>query len=538
VGSIIDAMVARQQQRGFLGDADLRELASSLSVPLYRLQGLASFYPHFRREPPKAAVVAVCRDVACRLKGGVDGIARVRDALGDLPDVEIEEVSCLGRCEMAPAAAVNEHPVCARPVDELRALAQKPPSGPPGEAAPTTPGKRWESDPYEAESDRYGALRQLAERGFDGVAATITESGLRGMGGAAFPTGRKWQMVAGQVSTPKYVVCNADESEPGTFKDRVILEQLPHLVLEGMAVAAGVIGASEGIVFIRHEYVAERHALERAIVDARERGMLGADALGGGRPFDVRVAVSPGGYILGEETALLECLEDRRGEPRHKPPFPGEVGLYGKPTLINNVETFSHVPAILRWGADAWKARGKNGSTGLKFIALSGDVVRPGVYLVPMGSTIRELLSEAGGVSEGREVLAIAPGGASSNFLDASGLDAALDFEALAKRGSMLGSGAVFIVAQGADLLDLVTNIVTFFRNESCGKCVPCRVGSEKAVAMLERGGSKRHLEVLSQLEETMAQTSICGLGQVALAPLRSVLEKFEEEVQKRFPED
>jgi NADH:ubiquinone oxidoreductase subunit F (NADH-binding) len=386
-------------------------------------------------------------------------------------------------------------------------------------------------------------LARLVRDGLDGdaVVRALKDSGLRGMGGAGFPTGLKWELVRKESARPKYVICNADESEPGTFKDRVILDELAHMTIEGMAIAALVVGAEEGIVFIRHEYAAERTSLARAIDDARRRGVLGDSVLGSGRRFDLRIFVSPGGYILGEETALLECLEDRRGEPRNKPPFPGQEGLWGKPTLINNVETFALVPAILARGAEAWKALGVRGASGLKLIALSGDVVRPGVYEVPMGTTIGELVELSGGVTGGRRVLAIAPGGASSNFLRGDALDTPLDFKALAARGSMLGSGAVLIVAEGADLVDLATNVVAFFRNESCGKCVPCRIGAEKAVAILEpavRGkGSKRQLELLPQLDETLLQTSICGLGQVALRPFLSVLDAFGDEVRARFTE-
>jgi NADH:ubiquinone oxidoreductase subunit F (NADH-binding) len=409
---------------------------------------------------------------------------------------------------------------------------------------PGSPPRRWASDPYANAEDRYGVLRKLIAEGTspEAVVATLKDSGLRGMGGAGFPTGLKWDLVRKEPAQPKYVICNADESEPGTFKDRVILAELPHLVIEGMAIAAGVVGAEEGIVFIRHEYAAERTALARAIEDARGRGVIGPDALGKGRRFELSIFVSPGGYILGEETALLECLEDKRGEPRNKPPFPGQKGLFGQPTLINNVETFSLAPLIVGRGAEAWKALGKSGFSGLKFISLSGDVVNPGVYQVPMGTTIGELVEMAGGVPGGRRIHAIAPGGASSNFLRGDAVSAPLDFKALAERGSMLGSGAVLIIAEGADIVDLATNVVAFFRNESCGKCVPCRVGSEKAVTILEQAvhgrGSKRQLALLPQLNETMAETSICGLGQVALAPFLSVMKAFETEVRARFAEE
>ena len=254
------------------------------------------------------------------------------------------------------------------------------------------------------------------------------------MGGAGFPTGTKWELVARETCTPKYVICNADESEPGTFKDREILADLPHLVIEGMALAGLAVGAERGILYIRHEYEPERHRFEAELQRARDRGVLGQ--------FDIEVFVSPGGYILGEETALLEALEDKRGEPRNKPPFPGTHGLHGQPTLINNVETLCMATAILARGADWWKLQGKPGFTGLKFIAVSGHVTDPGVYLVPTGTTVRELIDRAGGVKDGKALLAFAPGGASSNILPADQIDVPLDFAALQKAGSMLGSGA------------------------------------------------------------------------------------------------
>jgi formate dehydrogenase len=354
------------------------------------------------------------------------------------------------------------------------------------------------------------------------------------MGGAGFPTGLKWKLVRGEAATPKYVVCNADESEPGTFKDRVILEDLPYLVIEGMMLAGLTIGASEGILYLRHEYEDARDAVQREIERAREIGWLGEDILGSGFDFDVEVFISPGGYILGEETALLEALEDRRGEPRNKPPFPGQKGLHGLPTLMNNVETFAHAAAIAAEGADWWMEHGVNGSSGLKFVAVSGHVDRPGVYEIPLGTTVADLIEIAGGVSGGRALKAFAPGGASSNFLPADGVNTPMDFDALAEAGSMMGSGALVVVAEGTPLLPLATNIVRFFRNESCGKCVPCRDGTEKATAMLERAmerGETIDMDVIERLNLLLTETSICGLGYVALNPLLSVARYWPSEV-------
>lgn len=555
MGRLIDALYELQERNGYLSSDALEELAEELTVPLYRLNELVTFYPHFRRTAAARVELAVCRDVACRMASSEDQRAALRQ-LCQRQGVGLHEVSCLGRCEIAPAGAINEVPVGLADQQQVATQLQSPPAFPAelaadGEAPQT---RRWKCDPYGTADERYGTLRdRLADFDADAVIATVKGSGLRGMGGAGFPTGVKWAFVKNQAANPKYVICNADESEPGTFKDRVILAELPHLVIEGMVLAALSVGAEEGIVFIRHEYEPERRAMARAIADARELGVLsggtagdgvlGNGVLGSGRRFDIRIAVSPGGYILGEETALLECLEDKRGEPRNKPPYPGEHGLWGRPTVINNVETFAFVPLIVRDGADAWKAHAEAGYTGLKFIALSGDVERPDVYEVPMGTTVGELIEMAGGVRGGKAIKAIAPGGASSNFVRGDiGVGLPIDFDAMHKAGTMLGSGAVLVIAEGHDIVDLASNVVAFFRNESCGKCVPCRVGSEKAVEMLDAAvqgrGDRKHLALLEPLRSTMEQTSICGLGQVVLNPFMSMLKAFPDEIGERFDRD
>ncbi|HMI25285.1 MAG TPA: NADH-ubiquinone oxidoreductase-F iron-sulfur binding region domain-containing protein, partial [Streptosporangiaceae bacterium] len=341
-------------------------------------------------------------------------------------------------------------------------------------------------------------------------------------------------LVAAQEATPKYVICNADESEPGTFKDREILATQPYLVLEGLLLGMLAVGAEEGWVFIRHEYGPEELLIRREIDWLRETGLAGPDAGGSGRRLSVEVFTSPGGYILGEESALIECMEGHRGEPRNKPPFPGTYGLHGQPTLMNSVETFAHIPVIATRGAAWWNAQGapsRTGAThaGLKFFAVSGHVERPGVYCVPMGTTARELLGLAGGVEGGRKLAAIQPGGASSNFIGPDQLDVELDFATLQAAGSMLGSGAMVVMAEGTGLLAAAVNVLRFFRDESCGKCVPCRVGSAKAHIILDdllrRGGGPADVNgEVRDLAEVMRRTSICGLGQVALGPVSSVL--------------
>jgi len=532
---IVRALLRLQEEEGWLPPDRLEALAGELGVPLHRLESVSTFYTHYRREPPRGAVVEVCRDLSCRLGGGTEACARLRAAAEaqDAPAFEVHEVSCLGRCDGAPAAAIGDRILDATDVEAVVAAV-----GEGTRDAIPRPTRQWAAaDPYaDGTLEPFAVLRGvLADGSRTEPVERLESAGLRGMGGAGFPTGRKWSLVAAETNTPKVVVCNADESEPGTFKDRELLHDVPHLVLEGMAIAGHSIGASRGIVFIRHEYGAERLRLEAAIAAARAAGALGADVFGSGFAFDVEVFVSPGGYILGEETALLECMEDRRGEPRNKPPFPGNAGLDGLPTLINNVETLVHAVSIVYRGADWWHGLGRGDFSGHKFLSVSGDVARPGVSLFPTGTLLSDVLAEHGGMADGATLGAVAPGGASSNFLGPEALDLALDFDALAEAGTMLGSGAAVFVAAERDLLDVGLSITRFFRNESCGKCVPCRVGSQKAVAILEpnadagRGVAEEDAKLVRALHETMQQTSICGLGQVALGPLLSILDRFPD---------
>ncbi len=530
--SLIPALNAIQARLGWLPREELETLAREARRPRYEIEGIVSFYPHFRTTPPAKVALHVCHDLSCWARSGEDRIAELRARYGEDTDVELVEVSCLGRCDIAPAAAVDERPTAMSDVDSLVAAAR---GDGVGEAVAATRTQPWPNDPYPAGSgvrDRYASLRALlrGELAAGDVVASLSDSGLRGMGGAGFPTGRKWELVAGADDPVKYVICNADESEPGTFKDRQILADQPHLVLEGLLLGMAVVGAEEGWVFIRHEYGPEERVLRKEIEALREAGVVGPDACGSGRRLELDVFVSPGGYILGEETALLECMEGHRGEPRNKPPFPGTYGLHGRPTLMNSVETLADVPVILRRGAGWWRDQGLGDSVGWKFFAVSGHVENPAVYCVPMGTTVRDLIDAAGGVSGGRAVGAVQPGGASSNFIGPDRLDLPLDFGTLAEAGTMLGSGALVVLAEGTDLLAASTNVLRFFRNESCGKCVPCRVGSTKAHTLLRETldsgvplDDARRGRIL-QLEEAMRKTSICGLGQVALGPVVSVL--------------
>jgi NADH:ubiquinone oxidoreductase subunit F (NADH-binding)/NADH:ubiquinone oxidoreductase subunit E len=526
--NLMPELHAIQHEHGWLPREELIRLSARARRPLYEIQSIVSFYPHFRTAPPRRVQVSVCHDLSCYLHGAEERIAEVRARYGDDIEVEVTESSCLGRCDIAPAVTVGEQPANIEVLDGLVDAGR-------GDGVPDAEAKRadqpYANDPYAVGEERYRSVRRFlaGELAPEEIIQSLKDAGLVGMGGAGFPTGLKWELVRKESSTPKYVVCNADESEPGSFKDRQILASQPHLVLEGIVLGMLVVGAEEGWLFIRHEYGPEEHMFRAELAAMREQGLLGDDVLGSGRRLEVDVFVSPGGYILGEETALLECMEGHRGEPRNKPPFPGVYGLHGQPTLINSVETLADVPVIVERGADWWKGQGVRGATGLKFVAVSGHVEKPDVYCIPLGTTGRELLEMAGGMQADGRLLAFQPGGASSNFLGPDKLDTPLDWKPMVEAGSMLGAGAMVFMAEGTNLLGAGTNVLRFFRNESCGKCVPCRVGSHKALeimeGILESGAGPDAVDgEVADLEETARLTSICGLGQVAMAPLMSVV--------------
>ena len=540
---LLNRMMHLQDRHGAVTDTMLRELSLSERVPLQHLEGLRGFYPVFRSAPAQRRQVQVCRDIACLMHGGSNFCEQLKAAFAGADAIDVEEVSCVGRCDTAPAVLVGEVPVSGS-VTEIAQWATGKKPLPANE--PTASPRHWPTDPYADGKSRYGALRDHVastdDRKRDALIQTLKDADLRGLGGAAFPTGMKWELTRKADGAPKYVICNADESEPGTFKDRVLLEELPHLLIEAMALAGWTIGATQGIVYLRHEYAKEQKALQREIDNARAIGALGKNIFGSATDFDIEIFVSPGGYILGEETALLEALEDKRGEPRNKPPFPTNHGLWGKPTLMNNVETFCAIPIILARGAGWWSTQGRRGYKGLKYMCVSGDVVSPGVYCVPWGTSVSELLNLCGGMADGKNLYAFSPGGASTNILPATKRDVALDFKALQDAGSSLGTGAMVFIAEGRDLLELAMSEVKFFRNESCGKCVPCRVGSHKAVELVESAMAGRPaanlVELLADLNSTLVQTSICGLGQVALAPVMSVINNFPDDIRPKLGAD
>jgi NADH:ubiquinone oxidoreductase subunit F (NADH-binding)/NADH:ubiquinone oxidoreductase subunit E len=542
---IFEELKAIEREHGYISAEELAALAGRIDVPISRLHGVASFYPHFHLAPPARAEVQVCGDMSCHLRGACELKSSLeRRYAGASPqDISIRDASCLGRCDAAPALSINDRIYCGVTELEADSLVR---CALVGTELPETPraARRSDclSDPYPG-AEKYACLRALAQsRDWDGALAMLKASNLRGMGGAGFPTEMKWSLVRRAAGAEKYVVCNADESEPGTIKDRFLLTNLPYLVIEGMVLAGLITGARKGILYIRHEYDEQEHILEKELARCRQQKLIGRGVLGTDLDFDLEIFVSPGGYICGEETALLEAIEGKRAEPRNKPPFPVEQGLWGKPTVINNVETFANVPQILARGAEWYKSAGTggpNGAAGLKFVGVSGRVERPGVFEVPMGTPISELIYRyAGGVLGGRPLKAFAPSGPSSGYLPASMADVPLDFKSLAAAGSMLGSGAIVVCDDRTCMLDMALNSVRFFRNESCGKCVPCRVGSQKMTDLLTRWTDgtctdwAADLELVRQLSEAMRLTSICGLGQILPAPIESVLKHFREEVE------
>jgi len=392
-------------------------------------------------------------------------------------------------------------------------------------------------------SGGYGVLRELMRKGSPSkVIEQVKKSGLRGCGGAGFPTGAKWEFVAQAQGMPKYVICNADEGEPGTFKDRLVLEQDPHLLIEGMAIAGFAVGAETGFIYIRGEYTLAWQRLRQALDEAYAHGILGDSVCGSTRKFHVKLRRGAGSYICGEETALIESLEGKRGVPRLRPPYPTTHGLWGQPTLVNNVETLARVPAIMEKGADWYRNLGRNGAAGTKVYCISGHILTPGAYELPMGITARELIDEyGGGMQRGNRLKAFSPGGLSSGVLPARMVDISLDYDSLAKAGSMLGSAAMIVMDDSTCMVDMALRAARFYVHESCGECTPCRIGTSRMVQLLTRvttgQSSWQDIETLQELAERMRSDSRCGLGQAAPLPFLSSLNYFREEYQAHIEE-
>src|SRR6187402_714370 len=553
---LLPALWALQERIGWISPGGLNEICRRLTIPPADAYGVASFYALLALEPRPPRAVHVCEDVACRCHGSQELIAQVEERFG--PEGELSDDGsatwyrspCLGQCDRAPAALVSvagdapleraQAPVTAAAVLDLLAGGEPGPS--PAAPLPQAgdPSLRLlrrvgVADPASIDDYRahggYAALRRALELGPEGVLREVKDSKLVGRGGAAFPTGVKWEAVARQPARPHYLVCNADESEPGTFKARELMEGDPFAVVEAMTIAAYATGCERGYLYIRGEYPEAQHALEQALAEARSRGFLGEDVMGEGFSFDVEIRRGAGAYICGEETAIFESIEGKRGEPRNKPPFPVEVGLFGKPTVVNNVETLLNIPLILEMGGEAYTRIGTEGSAGPRLFCLSGHVARAGVYEVEFGATLRDLIELAGGVPGGREIRTILLGGAAGVFVGPGALDMPLTFEATRAAGATLGSGVIMVFDKTTDLVGTLRRIAQFFRDESCGQCVPCRVGTVRQEELLTRlaAGSRvrsrdEEVALLREIGQAMRDASICGLGQTASSAIESAL--------------
>jgi NADH-quinone oxidoreductase subunit F len=529
---------------GWISPGGMNYVCERLMVPPAEAYGVATFYAMFSTEERPGTVVHVCDDIACRLSGGADLLRRMEAA-----SIHSVASPCLGLCEHAPAALLQTAgegtDVGIGPVtgEMERAFT---------EGGPVTLGVRGTSvrqrtdglrllrrighvDPSSIDDYRahggYEALRLALEHGPEWTIREVTDSKLMGRGGAAFPTGVKWKAVAEQPVHPHYFVCNADESEPGTFKDRVVMEGDPFAVIESLTIAGVTTGGEQGYIYIRGEYPLATQRLTHAIEEARRHGLLGDDVMGHGARFDIELRRGAGAYICGEETALFNSIEGKRGEPRNKPPFPVQRGLFGRPTGINNVETLINVLEVLRIGGEAYARIGTEGSTGPRIFCLSGDVERPGVYEHDHGVTLGEVIDVAGGVRNGKALKAVLLGGAAGGFLAPDALDARLTFEDARSGGYTLGSGVVMLFDEEADLVDTCLRIARFFRDESCGQCVPCRVGTVRQEEALHRlvqgralGSRDDELALLDDVARVMRDASICGLGQTAANAVQSAI--------------
>ena len=560
---LLPALHAAQRRVGYISEGALNHICAQLSVPPAEAYGVASFYAMFALAPRAPRVVHVCDDIACRTRGAVELCAALESQVGKPGEPVAEGMAtwvrspCLGLCEHAPVAMVQEAglrpadydlaPVTFDQIRSVMATAPQPqpiraPSAP-QTLAPRAPGLRLlrriglvdpESlDDYRAHGG-YAALRRALSLGPERVLREVNDSKLVGRGGAAFPTGRKWEAVARSPVRPHYLVCNADESEPGTFKDRVLMEEDPFALVEAMTIAGLATGCEIGFLYIRGEYPLATSRLANAIAQARVRGLLGECVMGEGVRFDIELRRGAGAYICGEETSLFNSIEGLRGEPRNKPPFPVESGLFHKPTVVNNVETLVNVLDVILAGGPEFSTVGTSGSAGTKLFCVSGCSARPGLYEVPFGITLRELIDMAGGVRDGRPLRAVLLGGAAGVFVTPEELEMPLTFEGTRAAGATLGSGVIMLFDDMVDLGDILLRIASFFRDESCGQCVPCRIGTIRQEEALHRLTSARtsagidaELGLINDVAQVMRDASICGLGQTAASAVQSALRKL-----------
>jgi formate dehydrogenase len=515
---LIEYLHKIQDTEGCLPAGLLQGLAELMRLPMAEVYEVATFYAHFdvvqdgEPRPPKVTI-RVCDSLSCML-AGADAL-RLALEKEQMEDVRVVRAPCIGSCHTAPAVEVGHRHVDHADVGKVKALAVA------GHTHPDVPAYQ-DLAAYEA-GGGYAVLRACLSgaRKVEDVIATLSDGGLRGLGGAGFPTGRKWSLVRAEKG-PRLMAVNGDEGEPGTFKDRYYLETAPHKFLEGMLIGAWATEATEVFLYLRDEYPAAREILLAEIASL--------DAAGLSKHTKVTLRRGAGAYICGEESAMIESIEGKRGLPRHRPPYVAQVGIFGRPTLVNNIETLYWVPEILEKGAAWFAGQGKNGAKGLRSYSVSGRVRKPGVVLTAAGTTARELIASCGGMLDGHHFKGYLPGGASGGILPAHMADIPLDFGQLEKHGAFVGSHAVVILSHQDDMKAVALNLMRFFEDESCGQCTPCRNGTEKAVKLM--AGGVWTPDLLADLAQVMADASICGLGQAAPNPLRSVLKYFPEDLR------
>ncbi|MDI9245966.1 NADH-ubiquinone oxidoreductase-F iron-sulfur binding region domain-containing protein [Marinobacter sp. CHS3-4] len=516
---LIEHLHVLQDTYGWLSMGHLRALSAFMNVPMATVYETVTFYAHFdvihdEQAPPPETTLRVCDSLSCQLAGA----EALRQALVDGADpeqVRVLRAPCMGRCDTAPVVEVGHHHVCHADSDKVNAVVLS------GQTEPES--IRWQGLADYRSVNGYGLLTDCREGrvSVESLAGELEQAGLRGLGGAGFPTFRKWQAVRAEPG-PRYAVINADEGEPGTFKDRYYLEREPHVFLEGALVSAWAVEAKALYIYLRDEYPGLHHVLKQAIAELEEAAIV--------EPGFVILRRGAGAYICGEESALIESLEGKPGKPRHRPPFVAQKGLFDRPTLVNNVETVYWIPLIHARGADWFAGQGRHGRKGLRSFSVSGRIANPGVHVAPAGITLNELIDEyCGGMAEGHRLLAYLPGGASGGILPASKADIPLDFDTLQEHGCFIGSAAIIVLSDQDDLAAAASNLLAFFADESCGQCTPCRVGTEKMLTLLER--DRWDEETLQQLASVMADASICGLGQAAPNPVLSLLRDFRSEL-------
>lgn len=546
---LLPALHAAQEMYGHIPEEIAGLIANDLGIPLSEVFGVIDFYTLFHSTPVAKTLIHVCNDPACSMAGSESILKLISekvvyyDELKRFPNITIEVAPCLGLCEHAPAILVQGMAVKGKELsswdDLFSSKTHRPETIVGGDLRLLTKncgnGETTNLQQYQ-NNGGYEALKTVLQNPQEFTIDQIKKSGLVGRGGAAFPTGIKWEGAAKEEAEIKYVVCNGDEAEPGTFKDRILMEDDPHLIIEGLIISGYAIGASKGYFYIRGEYLNAYKQVKNAIYEATNAGYLGNNILNTNFSFEIDVRRGAGAYVCGEETALFESIEGKRGLPRIKPPFPVKSGLFGKPTVINNVETLANIPLIINWGAEKYRTIGTNYSPGPKLFCLSGDVQKPGLYEVPFGVSLKYVINSlAGGMRDEIPFQSALIGGAAGAFAFEEQLDTKLTFEDLRATGLPLGSGVITVFNAKRDLSEIALKLANFFAEESCGKCFPCQIGTQRQLEILKRI-NKGDVDPMDQnrlmdIIATMTDTSLCGLGQTAGSAIKSLMlnrpEKF-----------